>query len=279
MNFLNLGCGSNYHKDWLNIDFVSNNKYVQVHNLLRGIPVKDSEMDVVYHSHVLEHFTKKDGIKFIEECYRVLKKNGIIRIAIPDLETIAKEYLRNLALADKGNKEAENNYEWVMLEMFDQTVRNVSGGEMKNYLFKESLPNEAYVYKRVGYEGEKIRKSFLNKKTSTKKEDLQHKKSFILLLKRAYRRLKVIINKSPKSKLTKSQLEAISIGEFRLGGEVHQWMYDRYSLKKLLLDSGFNTIKICKAEESSIENWSNYNLDMYEGKVRKPDSIFIEAIK
>src|SRR5947207_6357043 len=32
---------------------------------------------------------------------------------------------------------------------------------------------------------------------------------------------------------------ALRIGYFRMSGEVHQWMYDRHSLAKLLVDVGF----------------------------------------
>lgn len=38
MKLLNLGCGQKYHKDWVNIDFVSNREQVVSHNLLEEIP-------------------------------------------------------------------------------------------------------------------------------------------------------------------------------------------------------------------------------------------------
>ncbi|KPA09309.1 hypothetical protein MHK_010487, partial [Candidatus Magnetomorum sp. HK-1] len=38
------------------------------------------------------------------------------------------EYLNSLENAIKGDEEAANRYEWIMLEMYDQTVRNQSGG-------------------------------------------------------------------------------------------------------------------------------------------------------
>jgi predicted SAM-dependent methyltransferase len=49
---LNLGCGKRFHKDWVNLDFVSNNPSVSAHNLLNGIPFENDAFDVVYHSHV-----------------------------------------------------------------------------------------------------------------------------------------------------------------------------------------------------------------------------------
>jgi predicted SAM-dependent methyltransferase len=282
MKLVNLGCGQRYHKDWTNIDFVSNSEDVIQHNLLDGIPINDNEVDLVYHSHVLEHFSKEQGVYFIKECYRVLKVNGIIRIAVPDLETIVKEYLNNLQLAMEGNVEAKHNYEWIKLELFDQMVRNESGGDMKNYLYQPILENESYVFKRIGSEGEIIRESFLNKKVLV--QDLKKNvKPKVSTLKLFLRKVKSVITKvrvwGTKSSLTEQESKALKIGQFRLGGEIHQWMYDRYSLSELLKIVGFNNIKVCSAFESEIQNWESYQLDIINGKIRKPDSLFIEAKK
>jgi len=282
MKLLNLGCGHKFHEDWINIDFVSTNDSVLEHNLLNGIPLINNSIDVVYHSHVLEHFSKEDGLCFIQECFRVLRKNGIIRIAVPDLEAIAREYLRNLQLATTGDIDAKSNYEWIILELFDQMVRDKSGGNMKNYLNQVKIPNESYIFERIGVEGKAIRKAYLNKQylaentsklVNPPKSILRQKFS---ILKRTIVRIKGSLF---KKRLTSEQSRMLQIGQFRLGGEIHQWMYDRYSLSELLTKVGFKEIKICNAFESKIESWELYQLDTVDGEVRKPDSIFIEARK
>ena len=65
---------------------------------------------------------------------------------------------------------------------------------------------------------------------------------------------------------------------FRVGGEIHQWMYDRHSLAKLLRDAGF-TDPVCRhPDESYVADWKRYNLDTEpDGRVYKPDSLFMEA--
>jgi hypothetical protein len=74
--------------------------------------------------------------------------------------------------------------------------------------------------------------------------------------------------------------EYIELGRFRLGGEVHQWMYDRYSLRALLEETGFIEVLQIDAYTSMIESWDRYQwLDVEESKVRKPDSIFLEGKK
>lgn len=280
MKLINLGCGSHYHKDWINVDFVSSSEYVISHNLLKGIPFSTNSFDVVYHSHILEHFSKEDGYHFIRECYRILNKDGIIRIAVPDLEIIVKEYLKNLQLAIEGDKVAKNNYEWINLELFDQMVRNESGGEMLRYLQQPVIPNETYVFNRIGLEGKIIRESFLNK-SSPSHNEIKKRQLKAFGLKLISKKVKSIFEKIKlgKSNMTMQQSKVLQIGQFRLGGEIHQWMYDRYSLTEVLKKVGFEEIKICNAFESKILNWETYGLDVENGEVRKPDSLFIEAKK
>ena len=64
-------------------------------------------------------------------------------------------------------------------------------------------------------------------------------------------------------------------GQFRFGGEIHQWMYDRYSLGRLLEKVGFKNIVIRSADTSYIDKWKEYKLD----DISENASLFIEAIK
>lgn len=282
MRLLNLGCGNSYHKDWLNIDFRSRHKDVIGHDLLKGIPIKNSSIDVVYHSHILEHFSKENGLKFIHECYRVLKTNGIIRIAVPDLEIIVNEYLKNLKLALEGDIQAKANYEWIKLELLDQMVRNESGGNMKKYLIRPFIVNEDYVFKRIGSEGRIIRESYLESKAHVEYGNKRVEPKVALfesVLKKMKMVLIKLIQRKRKNTLTAHEREALQIGKFRLGGEIHQWMYDRYSLAVLLQEAGFKEITVCDPFRSNVKNWQSYQLDVIDGEVRKPDSLFMEAVK
>lgn len=250
LKMLNLGCGQRYHEDWINIDFTSSSPNVIAHNLLYGIPFADNYFDVVYHSHVLEHFPKSLAQNFINECFRVLKSGGIIRVVVPDLEKIVKEYLINLEKAFQGDELAEEKYNWIMLEMYDQTVRNQTGGEMLKYLIQDNLIIKDYILQRVGDEALNI----INNKENLQNIIKHHKKEI--------------------------DLDENEIGKFRKSGEIHQWMYDRFSLSKLLEKAGFREIKIMSFNQSLIPNFNEYKLDCNDlGKIRKPDSLFMEAIK
>jgi len=56
------------------------------HNLAYGIPLPDNTVDYIYSSHFLEHLFKADAVKLLKEAYRCLKKSGMIRICVPDLD-------------------------------------------------------------------------------------------------------------------------------------------------------------------------------------------------
>ncbi len=276
--YLNLGCGSHFDKRWTNVDFISTGEGVIAHNILQGIPFDNNLFDVVYHSHVLEHFHKKDGEEFIKECYRVLKPGGIIRIAIPDLEKIIENYttLLNKLKANPSDLYLQACYDWIMLEMYDQTVRNSSGGSMLEFLSQEQIINEKFVIERCGYEVGSII-NYLNesRKTATFKKSVKYRPT----LKNRIVNLPATLKKKLILFLLGEDINALNIGKFRLGGEIHLWMYDSFSLSRLLNNIGFINVQKCDQYTSKIVNWSDYKLEHFNGHLRKPDSLFIEAIK
>lgn len=268
--YINLGCGFTFNDSWVNVDFISTGKDVIAHNLTQGIPFKDYSFQAAYHSHVLEHFTKTDAEKFISECYRILQSGGILRIAIPDLEPIARNYINYLEGALANDASAKEKYNWTMLEMYDQVVRSKGGGEMIDYIKDVSKNNDAFLIERNGNETKKLIENFRNIKevSSVNKSEAISLSKFISRVKSKLIHM-----------LLKDDVKALSIGQFRLGGEIHQWMYDRFSLAELLKKHGFAYVKVVSATESQIPNWNDQNLDMMDGKVRKPDSLFMEAQK
>lgn len=93
---LHIGCGMLYKKGWVNIDNNSDRNIKKLdinYDLRRGIPVYDNSVDYIYNEHFIEHLNYDDGLYFLQECYRVLKPGGVIRIACPDLDQIINSYL------------------------------------------------------------------------------------------------------------------------------------------------------------------------------------------
>ena len=82
MNKLNIGCGNDYKKDYINLDYNSIYKLDVNHNLNKfPYPFEDEYFVEIYASHILEHID--DLFKTMDELLRILKKDGIIHIRIP----------------------------------------------------------------------------------------------------------------------------------------------------------------------------------------------------
>jgi len=54
---------------------------------------EDGTIDYIYTSNMLEHFDEINGLQFLKEGFRVLKKGGILRIIIPDIDKLIQVYL------------------------------------------------------------------------------------------------------------------------------------------------------------------------------------------
>ena len=59
----------------------------------KKLSFKNNTADIIYSSHMLEHLSKIKAAEFIKECFRVLKKDGILRIVVPDLKKNINQYL------------------------------------------------------------------------------------------------------------------------------------------------------------------------------------------
>jgi predicted SAM-dependent methyltransferase len=285
LQYLNLGCGNRYHPDWINIDIAPQGVGVIAHDLSQGIPLPNNVCDVVYHSHLVEHLRPEDALRLMKECYRVLKAGGILRVATPDLERICRLYLEKLEGAFASDNGSARDYEWILLEMYDQAVREKHGGMMRNYLDQNPLPNESFVYQRIGEEGREIIRALrCNAVGKPSLSSDQSPRSIFFRLGELRRRRQRLVNWALNSilfyLLGRDGLRALEIGRFRLAGEVHQWMYDRYSLSQLMRAASFQDPIIQSATTSQIPQWSSFNLDtLPDGTMIKPDSFFMESVK
>ena len=114
---LNLGSFTHMFHGWRNLDradlasWATGNGYAFTrHDLSKGLPYDDRVVDLIFASHVLEHFDYRAGAALVRECRRVLTPGGTIRIAVPDLGKLVALYqagqlmtLRELC----GNEPAE----------------------------------------------------------------------------------------------------------------------------------------------------------------------------
>ena len=278
---VNIGCGSVWDTDWVNLDMHPVSAEVRAWNADDGLPFKDGSVDGCYASHLLEHLPRDGARRLLLECLRVLRSGGVLRLAVPDLEIIAKEYLHVLGRAQTGDPAAMKQYEWITLELLDQLVRVESGGEMGRYLRNQASQNADYVTARIGSEATPyFRQKVQNQVKSLEPHHHSWSHSSRQRLQYTVTALQErIVTGVCSLLLGRRGRSAVQQGLFRASGECHRWMYDQFSLKQLLEQCGFSDVRRRTAFESVMDRFDSYHLDVVNGTVRKPDSLFMEAVK
>ncbi|MGP1346956.1 MAG: class I SAM-dependent methyltransferase [Phycisphaerales bacterium] len=128
---LHLGCGLVTPDGWINVDgswnarlakwpFVRKalagvgiiskdhaerqwSQTIVYHDVRKRLPWGSGSMDAVYQSHLLEHLYRKEAQFLLEECFRVLSAGGVLRVVVPDLETIVREYVASEGAEDAAD--------------------------------------------------------------------------------------------------------------------------------------------------------------------------------
>jgi len=271
VKLLNIGCGASYHPAWVNIDVQPAAPGILRHDAAKPLPFPDGSFDACYSSHVLEHLRLEDAPLFLTETRRVLKPGGVLRVVVPDLEGIARAYLGALQDALASAEGAEQRYRWMSLELLDQLVRNASGGRMGPCLEKAPAEVRDFIAARIGKEAERFWEAkpsagMLQKFAELPPGGISDRLRYLLVC------------GSARLLGGKRGLRAAREGWFRTSGEAHLWMYDRFSLKRLLEEAAFQEVAVCAPELSRIPGFACYGLDSVDGVVRKPDSLFMEGV-
>ena len=95
---LNIGSFKDmFYDGWINIDIIELKQFAEgqayefkQHDIRKGIPFEN--VDIIMSNHLIEHITRKEGEKFLADCYKALKPGGLLRVSTPDAKFISREY-------------------------------------------------------------------------------------------------------------------------------------------------------------------------------------------
>jgi len=90
---INLGCGNDIRKGYINVDKYNNTGNVDYQWDLGKLEVDDGSVDEIYTSHVFEHIELNNVYSVLEEWERALCVGGKIVMRLPNLETEVKIWL------------------------------------------------------------------------------------------------------------------------------------------------------------------------------------------
>ena len=90
---LHLGCGTKKLSGWVNVDQYRTPDIVDMQwDITKPFPLPAESCELIYHEHVLEHLTVEQARLFLVECRRLLKKGGVMRVAMPSLQAVVRSY-------------------------------------------------------------------------------------------------------------------------------------------------------------------------------------------
>ena len=89
---LHLGSGSRYLEGYLHVD-IADYEHIDIKSSVDKLDtIEDDTVDEIYASHILEYFDRNEVESVLNEWKRVLKKDGVLRIAVPNFEALIKVY-------------------------------------------------------------------------------------------------------------------------------------------------------------------------------------------
>ncbi len=92
---------------------------VRYMNLCKRVSMVSERFAFVYSAHVLEHLYADQARFCIQEVYRVLKKGGIFRVCLPDLDQLISSYDARqpdrfcLAMYETAEARSKNQHHWM----------------------------------------------------------------------------------------------------------------------------------------------------------------------
>lgn len=89
--YLHLGCGSVLLPGFINLDIREETNAEKL-SLVYPLDYDMNMFDLIYSSHILEHFPRKQTLAILKEWVRVAKRGGILRLSVPNFEALVKIY-------------------------------------------------------------------------------------------------------------------------------------------------------------------------------------------
>jgi len=127
---LNIGSFTTmFYYGWINIDTIDLKQWAQANGYIfeqmdvrQSLPRAPDTVDLIYASHFIEHLTGDEALKFLQDCWRMLKPGGVIRLTVPDAYLIAQKYVNHEIMeyrhvnvgVEKAEDEAEAFYRLLM---------------------------------------------------------------------------------------------------------------------------------------------------------------------
>jgi len=154
MRKIQFGCGGNRLTGWENYD-------MEV-DITKPLPFENDSVDAILAEHVVEHVTIQEAWNFFEECLRILKSGGVMRIAVPSASKIFnladQEYFDFIKQNGWGEANLKDSVRSIIFNHGHQTIWEIKSLEAiiqcQGFVLCDSTPevleNTLHHYKVIG---------------------------------------------------------------------------------------------------------------------------------
>ena len=101
------------------------------HTPAQSTELKANHFDFVISSHVIEHIKKNEGLAFMKECERLLKKGGYVFIGTPERKKSQDLYMKNPTDDPKKRLTPPHEHEYTLLELKTLARRVFEPGDVR----------------------------------------------------------------------------------------------------------------------------------------------------
>ena len=131
---LHIGCGEKYLSGFVNVDANPRLRVDLWLDVRNGLPFRDGTVDSIYSTHMLEHLYPDELQRVLQECFRVLRPQGGMRIIVPSLRSAFQAY-------------SQGRLEWFP-EQFPRRFDSL-GGRFANFMFCDGQHRTAFDFDHI----------------------------------------------------------------------------------------------------------------------------------
>lgn len=110
--------------------------------------IKSGSADRVCSSNFLEHLSKDDGILMLQETFRILCPNGLMRVLAPDGVLMAKHYLENTEVCVRDGKNTTEHRDY----FFANIAEGLITGHKNAHRSLWDIPSIRYTLEQIGFQ-------------------------------------------------------------------------------------------------------------------------------